>query len=179
MEPLQVVEFLREEFSDHILKQEEFRGQMTLYVEKDKLIDICRYLKSEPSMAFNYLRDLTAVDWQAKKDSRYEVVYHLYSIKYKEMIRLKVTVDEKDMSVQSLVPVWAGANWHERECYDMFGITFTGHPDHRRILMPDDWEGFPLRKDYPVKGPDAEHEWIGFKEVLEKAERLKEFQWER
>ena len=179
MEPLQVVEFLREEFSDAILDQEEFRGQMTLYVEKDAIVKICRYLHDEPSMAFQYFRDVTAVDWLDKRSPRFEVVYHLYSIKYKEMIRLKCKVDEKDLTIDTVTSIWSGANWHERECFDLFGITFKGHPDHRRILMPDDWNGHPLRKDYPLKGPDGEYEWEGFKEVLEKSERLKEFEWER
>ncbi len=179
MEPLQVVEFLREEFTEDILAQEEFRGQMTLYVKKERVVDICRYLHDEQSMAFKYLRDLTAVDWMEKKDARFEVVYHLYSIKFKEMIRLKAAVSESDCSISSVTSIWRGADWHERECYDLFGITFKGHPDHRRILMPDDWEGHPLRKDYPVKGPGPDNEWPGFQQVLDDAERLKEHEWER
>ncbi|KKL21070.1 hypothetical protein LCGC14_2449140 [marine sediment metagenome] len=179
MEPLQVAEFLREEFADAVLEHGEFRGQVSLYVERDRIVDICRYLHDEPSMAFKYLRDVTAVDWLEKKSPRFEVVYHLYSMKYKEMIRLKCRVEENDCSIDSLTSIWKGANWPERECFDLFGITFKGHPDHRRILMPDDWDGHPLRKDYPVKGPGPEYEWEGFKEVLAKAERLKEFEWER
>ena len=179
MEPLQVIDVLKEKFSGAVLDHKEFRGQIGLYVERDKIVDICRYLHDEPSMDFRYLRDVTAVDWLEKKSPRFEVVYHLYSMKYKEMIRLKCRVEESDCSIDSLTSIWNGANWPERECFDLFGITFKGHPDLRRILMPDDWDGHPLRKDYPVKGPDPEHEWEGFKEVLKKAERLKEFEWER
>jgi len=91
------------------------------------------------------------------------------------MIRLKAEVGEEDLTIDSVTSVWIGANWHERETFDLFGITFSGHPDLRRILMPEDWEGHPLRKDYPLKGPATE--WQGFEAVLERSRRFREYEW--
>jgi NADH-quinone oxidoreductase subunit C len=178
VEPLQIAERLKEQFPGEVLSVEEFRGQASVYLKKERIVDICRFLHDEPDLGMDLLRDLTAVDYLGKKDVRFEVVYHLYSIKHRHLLRLKVPVSEERCSIDSVVPVWVGANWHEREAYDLFGITFAGHPDLRRILLPDDWEGHPLRKDYPTEGPGPEDEWPGFKEVLEKAERLKEYEWE-
>ncbi len=113
----------------------------------------------------DYLADLCGADYPDNKD-RFEVVYNLYSIKHGHRLRVKALVPESDPSVDSVVPVWSGANWHEREACDMYGIVFNGHPDLRRILMPEDWEGYPLRKDYPLKGPDDD-EYKGFEELKE------------
>jgi len=179
MEPLQIAQKIQDQFADVVTSTEEYRGQASVTVNKKNILEVCRYLHDEPGLDFDYLRDLTAVDYMGKKEPRFEVVYHLFSIKHRHMIRLKAPVTENDCVINSVVPVWVGANWHERECYDLFGIRFEGHPDLRRILLPDDWEGHPLRKDYPVAGPQPEDEWQGFKEVLEKAERLKEFEWNR
>ena len=179
MEPLQVAEHLEEKFPEAVVSTAEFRGQASVTLNKDALLEVCNYLYSTPEMGFNYLRDLTAVDYLGKRDVRFEVVYHLYSINHKSMLRLNVPVEESDCTVDSLCSIWEVANWHERECFDLFGVKFNGHPDMRRILMPDDWEGHPLRKDYPVKGPDKENEWPGYQEVLDKSERLKEFEWNR
>jgi NADH-quinone oxidoreductase subunit C len=106
------------------------------------------------------------VDYLGKKEPRFEVVYHLYSLEHRHMIRLRAEVAEDDASIESVVDIWAGANWHERECFDLLGITFNGHPDLRRVLLPDDWEGHPLRKDYPLKSDLGEKEWQGYKDVL-------------
>ncbi len=179
MEPLQIAGGIKEKFPDDVLSTEEFRGQVSIIINKERLLDICRYLHKEPGLSMDYLRDLTAVDYLGKKEPRFEVVYHLYSIEHRHLIRLKAPVAEAHCSIDSVVPVWIGADWHERECYDLFGITFKGHPDLRRILLPEDWEGHPLRRDYPAAGPGPEDEWPGFKEVLEKAERLKEYGWEK
>ncbi len=179
MEPLQIAENIKQQFPDEVVSVSEFRGQVSVVVNKKRIVDICRWLHDEPSLKMNLLRDLTAVDYLGRKDIRFEVVYHLYSIEHRHLIRLKAPVSEADCSIDSIVPVHIGANWHEREVYDLFGITFNNHPDLRRILMPEDWEGYPLRKDYPTEGPPPEQEWVGFREVLEKAERLKEYEWER
>ncbi|MBI4684569.1 MAG: NADH-quinone oxidoreductase subunit C [Nitrospirae bacterium] len=172
MEPLQVI---REEFTDDIISVSEFRGQISVTLRKDNVFEISRFLRDEPGLNFNLLRDLCGVDYLGIKEPRFEVVYNLYSIPYRHSIMVKAQVPENDCRIKSVTSLWAGANWHERECFDMFGIVFEGHPDLRRILMPEDWEGYPLRKDYPVKGP--EKEWSGFLNVLDKAKRFREFDW--
>lgn len=177
MEPAEIVKHIEDRFPDDVIGTEEFRGQVSVYLKKDRLPEIFRYLHDEPSLNLDYLKDLCGVDYLGRKEIRFEVVYHLYSMQHEHMIRIKVPVSESDCSIDSVVPIWVGANWHERECYDMYGIEFRGHPDHRRILMPEDWEGFPLRKDYPAKGP--EKEWQGFQEVLEKAEEFKKYIWNK
>ncbi len=179
MEPLQIAEKIKEKFPGEVLGVTEFRGQVSVHLKKEKLLDICRWLHDDPETDMDYLRDLCGVDYLGRKAPRYEVVYHLYSIKEGHMLRLRAQVPEGDTKIDSVVPVWVGANWHERECFDMYGISFNGHPDLRRILMPEDWEGHPLRKNYPVQGFTGEKEWKGYKEVLEKSERLKEFEWEK
>lgn len=176
MKPLNIVERLKERFADEVLETKEFRGQASVTIKKDKILDICKYLHDDPDLLFDYLVDVCGVDYLGRKDARFEVVYHLYSIKHRHSLRLKAAVSENDAAIDSVVPVWVGADWHEREAFDMFGIVFRGHHDLRRILMPEDWEGHPLRKDYPLKGP--EKEWRGFLEVLEKEQKFREFQWE-
>jgi len=108
-------------------------------------------LRDDTSCPFNYLSDLTCVDWYPS-EPRFEVVYHLLSIPNRQTLRLRLWVAGPDPVVDSLTPVYPTSNWHEREIFDLFGVRFDGHPDLRRILLPDDWEGYPLRKDYPVEG---------------------------
>jgi NADH-quinone oxidoreductase subunit C len=175
MEASQIAERIKETFPGETLDVREFRGQVSVTLKKGRLLDICGYLHDDPDLFFDYLVDLCGVDYLGKKNMRFEVVYHLYSMKHRHAVRLKAEVPDGDPSIDSVMPVWTGANWHERECYDMFGIIFNGHPDLRRILLPEDWEGYPLRKDYPLKGP--EKEWPGFLEVLDKAKRYREFEW--
>jgi NADH-quinone oxidoreductase subunit C len=127
------------------------REEMTIYVERGSIREACVLLRDDPGCAFNFLSDLTCVDWYPS-EPRFEVVYHLLSIAKKERVRLKVRLDSGSPVVESLTSVWPGANFFEREVFDLFGIRFTGHPHLRRILMPEDWEGHPLRKDYPVEG---------------------------
>lgn len=175
MEPLEIADKIKGKFPDEVLAVKEFRDQVFVSVKKNSIRDMCRYLHDEPELHFDYLVDLCGVDYLGKREIRYEVVYNLYSIKHKHRIRLKAGVTETEMKIDSVVPVWAGANWHERECFDMYGIEFTGHPDLRRILMPEDWEGHPLRKDYPLKV--SEREWSGFLDVQSRAKRFKDFEW--
>lgn len=179
MEPLQIAEKLREAFPDEVLAIEEFGGQVSVKVKKDRIVEMARLLHDGPEFDFKFLRDLCGVDYRGRKGARFEVVYHLYSLNNRSLLRLRVQVPEDDPKIASVMPVWVGANWHERECFDLFGIAFEGHPDLRRILMPEDWDGHPLRKDYPVAGPPPEKEWAGFKEVLEKAEKFKKFEWDK
>lgn len=127
------------------------RDEMTIYVERGAIREACALLKEDPACPFNFLSDVTCVDW-LPNEPRFEVIYHLLSIPKKERVRLKVRLDSGSPVVESLTPLWPGANYFEREVFDLFGVRFTGHPYLRRILMPEDWEGHPLRKDYPVEG---------------------------
>lgn len=144
---------LRAKFADSIIATKKFRGEMTVTVKKEFLTKICGFLKE--NLQFNLLIDVTAVDYMGKAP-RFMMVYHLLSIPSKERLRLKAPVSEPDPAIDSLVPIWRTANWLEREVFDLYGITFKNHPDLRRILLPDDWAGHPLRKDYPLQGPDRE-----------------------
>ncbi len=127
------------------------RGELTVVVGRGFLREACELLKADSRTQFNFLADLTAVDWYPS-EPRFEVVYELLSMPRKDRLRLKVKLAGDDAQVDSLVPVWPAANFFEREVWDLFGIRFNGHPDLRRIMMPEDWEGHPLRKDYPVEG---------------------------
>ena len=125
------------------------RGELTVWVASEKLLEACRVLKND--LRFVRLSDVTAVDW-FPREPRYEVVYHLHCLERKERLRLKVRLPGENPEVDSATAVWRSANWYEREVLDLFGIRFRNHPDPRRIMMPDDWVGHPLRKDYPVEG---------------------------
>ncbi len=127
------------------------RDEMTISVDRSDIREACALLKNDAACPFNFLSDITCVDWYPA-DPRFEVVYHLLSIPKKERVRLKVRLNSASPAVESLTSVWPGANYFEREVFDLFGIRFTGHPYLRRILMPEDWQGHPLRKDYPVEG---------------------------
>lgn len=142
---------LKEKFADEIIGEDYFRGDITVVVKKERIKEILSFLKNDEQLRFNFLMDLTCVDYLGKKSERFEVVYHLYSLGNNWRIRIKVPVSEEDPTVDSVTDIWIGANWFEREVYDMFGIFFKGHPDLRRILLYPEFEGHPLRKDYPVK----------------------------
>ena len=129
----------------------EFRGELTLVVPREELRGVAEFLKSDPELGFTFLSDVTPVD-RFPIEPRFELNYHLVSLERKKRVRLKVRVPGDDPVAPSVTNIWPGADWHEREAFDLFGLRFEGHPDLRRILMPDDWEGHPLRKDYPVEG---------------------------
>ncbi|MBI5885969.1 MAG: NADH-quinone oxidoreductase subunit C [Deltaproteobacteria bacterium] len=137
-------------FRHDVLETVIFRDEVTHLVKTSALVSICGFLKTDRDLQMNYIVDVIGVDYKGRTP-RFEVVYHLYSLNRKHRIRLKVRVDEHE-SVPSVAHIWTGANWPEREAYDMFGIVFSGHPNLKRIYMPEDWEGFPLRKDYPLRG---------------------------
>jgi NADH-quinone oxidoreductase subunit C len=126
------------------------RGELTLEVDAASIVNVCEYLKREQQ--FVRLSTITAVDWYPE-EPRFQVVYHLHSMERNERLRLKCPVPGNQPEIDSVTPVWRAANWYEREVFDLFGIRFRNHPDLRRIMMPEDWEGHPLRKDYPVTGP--------------------------
>jgi len=144
---------LKQKFSDAVLDVVEYRGETTITVKKEQIVAVSTFLKME--LGYNFLCDLCGVDYLGQSP-RFMVVYNLYNIALKDRLRIKVPVEEKDAAVDTVSTVWATANWHERECWDLMGITFNNHPDLRRILMAADWEGHPLRKDYPLQGPDRE-----------------------
>ena len=146
-----VVEHLRAWNSRAIAEVIEFRGETTVVVPREMLRETAMRCLQDPELAFNFLTDATCVD-RFPMEPRFEVSYHLVSIPRRDRLRLKTKLSGSDPVVDSLVPVWPGANWLEREIFDLFGIRFNEHPDLRRILLPDDWEGYPLRKDYPITG---------------------------
>ena len=146
-----VVEKLREWDPQAVAEVIEFRGETTVVVPPRQILRTAEYLATEPTLRFSFLSDLTAVD-RFPLEPRFELNYQLLSLDRKERLRLRVRLAGSDAAVSSVTPVWPTANWHERENFDLFGIRFHGHPDLTRILMPDDWEGYPLRKDYPVEG---------------------------
>jgi NADH-quinone oxidoreductase subunit C len=150
-----IIERLGSFSSECVKHEDEFRGDLTLTVGREDLVRVASFLKSDVELSFDMLIDIVPVD-MFTPENRYQVVYNLYSLKNKIYLRLKVLVDEQDLTVPSLTSVWAAANWHEREAYDMMGIVFSGHPDLRRLFMPEEFEYYPLRKDFPLMGiPDS------------------------
>ncbi len=130
----------------------EFRGELTVLVPREHLRPLAEFLAGDKDLAFTYLSDVTGVD-RFPIEPRFELNYHLLSISRRDILRLRVSLPGDAPTIPSVVPVWPTANWHEREIFDLFGIRFEGHPNLRRMLLPDDWEGYPLRKDYPTEGP--------------------------
>lgn len=167
---------LQERYPDEVKEIREFRGQVSVIIRKDRLHEIMEHIHDTPEICFSLLKDLCGVDYLGKKHPRFEVVYQLYSISRRHMLRIRAEVPENDLIIDSVSDIWDCADWLERECYDMFGIVFKGHPDLRRILMPEDWEGFPLRKDYPLKSNLGDREWKGLQEICDLAEKNKQFE---
>ena len=147
---------LRESFPEYVGEPVVEFGEVSLRVAREGIADVCRWLRD--SGPFEMLADLSCVDYFgiAPGADRFMIAYHLYSFSMNERVRLRVFVPDGDEHVESVATVWPAANWHEREVYDFFGIVFDGHPDLRRIFMPDDWEGHPQRKDYPLGGTNVE-----------------------
>ena len=145
---------VREHLGGAIQESVTYLGQNFFVVDAGSILSICRYLKQEEQ--FNFLTDLTALD-DPQREKRFDVIYQLYSFPHNVRLRLKAPLGEKE-SIESVVALWAAANWLEREAYDMFGIRFRGHPDLRRILLPEEWQGHPLRKDYHILQQDVQ--WV-------------------
>ena len=154
MDNATVIERLREALPDMIQKTSEFRGMVSVYVEADAIVDVAAFLRDDPDLSYNFLENLCGVDYLGR-NPRFEVVYHLLSFKNHHHVCLKVGLPEQNPAVPTLTDLWATANWQEREAYDLYGIIFTGHPGLQRILMPEDWEGYPLRKDVPLGGEEV------------------------
>jgi NADH-quinone oxidoreductase subunit C len=146
-----VVEQLRGWNAQAVSQVIEYRGETTVVVPAESLIAVARQCKESPALNFNLLSDATCVD-RFPVEPRFELNYSLVSIPRTDRLRLRTSVSAQHPVIDSLVPLWPGANWMEREIFDLFGIHFTGHPDLRRILLPDDFQGFPLRRDFPTEG---------------------------
>lgn len=144
---MELIEKLQTTLGDAIEKVETFRGETTVFVPATKLLDVCLYCRDQ--LGFNYLSDVSALDYYPT-EPRFGINYHLLSMHYNKRLRLRVMWSDGDAEVPSVTGIWPSANWFERETFDLFGIPFAGHPDLRRILMAADWEGHPLRKDYPL-----------------------------
>ncbi len=142
---------VKKKFPESILESFSFRGEITLHLATRSILPVCRFLHDEPELSYDYLIDLCGVD-DYPLEPRFQVVYHLCAMKNRDRLCLKVFLPGANPEVDSVISVWKGANWLEREVFDMFGIIFNGHPDLRRILLTPEWEGHPLRKDYPLRG---------------------------
>jgi NADH-quinone oxidoreductase subunit C len=148
-------------------------GDWTVIVLATRLLEVGRYLRDTPEAALNFCSDVTASDWPSRPQ-RFDVVYCLYSTRHRQRVRIKVRAAELE-PVPSVTSLWPAANWLEREVYDLFGVNFTGHPDRRRILMPEDWQGHPQRKDYPLEGPgellmENPLDWLRLRQAKDEAE---------
>ena len=175
MESMAIADRLRAEFPGEILQSYSNQGQTAVIVRPGRIVDMLRWLRDSDDLRMNHLRSLCGVDNVRRKESglsRFEVVYNLYSISLRHEIRIRAEAGEKDPAIDSVVSLWPGADWPERETYDLMGIRFNGHPNLQRVLLPEDWVGHPLRKDYPLKGKE---EWAGLTELLEKVKELDQF----
>ena len=150
--PADMVTALRGEHEGWVSEVIEAFGELTLVVPREQIAAVCAHLKAAPGFEFDMLADLNGADRGPEEEPRFEVNYHLFSTKRFHRVRLKVLLEQEDTHVPTVTTVWRTANWHERETFDMFGVIFEGHPDLRRILLPDDWQGHALRKDFPLRG---------------------------
>ncbi|MCA9886455.1 MAG: NADH-quinone oxidoreductase subunit C [Anaerolineae bacterium] len=162
--PIDPVAAVEEKFGDDVLYVKMFRDETTIVVSTNRIVEVIQFLRSTPGLVYNYLSDISSVDYypndygdsydgqndRSYRPERFDVSYHIYSMLYNRRLRVKVFVMEETPTVPTIVGLWPAANWLEREIADMMGIEFEGHPDKRRLLMPDDWDGHPLRRDYPL-----------------------------
>jgi NADH-quinone oxidoreductase subunit C len=146
-----IIDKLKARFGEQNLQVSEFRNELTIVVPKDRIVEICRFLKEDAELKFDLLADVCGIDMNTP-EKRFGVIYNLYSLTNKFRLRLKTFTEEEDPKVPTVTGVWGTANWHERETFDMFGIVFVGHPDLRRVYMPEEFEHHPLRKDFPLMG---------------------------
>lgn len=150
--PSLLVTALQREHPEWISEIVEARSEVTAIVPRERILAVCKYLKSAPDAKFDFLADICGADRGVEEEPRFEVNYHLFSTTIHHRLRLKILLNENDPRVPTVTAVWRTANWHERETFDLFGVVFDGHPDLRRILLPDDWQGHALRKDFPLRG---------------------------
>jgi NADH-quinone oxidoreductase subunit C len=150
MSDTNIIQKIKDRFGDVVLEDHSYRGDQTVTLKKEKIVEVTQFIKDEPSIDMDFLMDLTAVDYMDRKPQRFEVVYHFYSSKLNHRVRLKVPVDEDECLVDTLDSLYKSANWFEREVWDLYGIKFKGHPNMKRILLYEEFKGHPLRKDYPI-----------------------------
>src|SRR5262245_5153667 len=150
--PSPIAAALQREHPEWVTEAISALGEMTIIMPRESIVAACAWLKATPEMDFNFLSDVCGFDRGPEEEPRFEVNYHLFSTTRHHRLRLKVLLNEDDAHVPSVTSVWRTANWHERETFDLFGVIFDGHPDLRRILLPDDWQGHALRKDFPLRG---------------------------
>lgn len=150
--PSPLVAAFQREHPNWVSEVVEALGETTLIVPREQIVSVCGFLKTWSETRFDFLADLCGVDRGAEEEPRFEVNYHLFSTTKYHRWRLKVLLNEDNVHVDSVTSIWRTANWHERETYDLFGVIFDGHPDLRRILLPEDWQGHALRKDFPLRG---------------------------
>lgn len=173
---MEIAKKLQGQFPGEVIDIYEFQGQTTVIANRDRIVDMLRWLRDTPGIKMDHLMALCGVDNLSRPDSdnleRFEVVYNMYSVTQRHTLRIRVQVPEDNPCIESVTSLWVGADWLERETYDLLGISFTGHPDLRRILLPEDWEGHPLLKTYPLKG---KQEWKGMEDLVERVEELRQF----
>ena len=150
--PSPIAAALQREHPESVGEVIEALGETTIIVPREHIVAVSSFLKTAPGLEFNFLADLCGFDRGPEEEPRFEVNYHLFSTTKHHRVRLKVVLSEDDIHVPTVSTVWRTADWHERETYDLFGVIFDGHPDLRRILLPDDWQGHALRKDFPLQG---------------------------
>jgi NADH-quinone oxidoreductase subunit C len=146
-------EFFKKNFTSALLREDNFRDQLSFYIKKEFLYDILKALYEDSDLEFHFLSDICSLDWlnhDEEKEGRFEVIYNLYSLKHHYRFFVKVRLEADNPEIDSVTSIWDGADWMEREVYDLMGINFTGHPNLVKILTPDDLVGFPLRKDFPL-----------------------------
>ena len=142
---------LKEKFPSIEFEISDYKNELTVKFDKKFIVEVCEFLKSDSELEFSLCPDVTAVDWATRKN-RFTVVYNIFSLKHDFRLRLKCDVDESDCTIDSVSSVWKSADWQERETFDMYGIKFNNHPDLRRMYMPEEFEYYPLRKDFPLMG---------------------------
>jgi NADH-quinone oxidoreductase subunit C len=168
------VQALQQALPGAVVQVSYYLGDWTVIVATPSLLEVATHLRDAPGALFDYCSDVTAVDWPTREGPRFDLVYCLYSTRLRQRVRVKTRVADGE-AAPSVSGVWAAANWLEREAWDMFGIRFDGHPDLRRILMPEEWQGHPQRKDYPLEGPgewilESPQEWLKLRQSFNEAE---------
>lgn len=173
---MEIARQLLEQFPNDVIDTYDFQGQTVVISSRERIIEMLQWLRDTPGIEMDHLMDLCGVDNLRRPDTelleRFEVVYNLYSIPHRHAIRIRTQIPEENPCIESVTSLWVGADWMERECFDLVGISFTNHPDLRRVLLPDDWPGHPLQKEYPLKGAE---EWPGMIDLQKRVEKLRQY----